>query len=151
MKTLKLTLTTAAGCTGTKDLTRGSAIVWDREPVDLDHTTLARFDLLRGDEIVDTFEIDGAAWRVLESEGDMDEVLSDVKSGAGDIEMALRAQLDVLQNHYEHEDCNAAWTDTHSCGCDDECPSCGADIEAHESIMISGLTDDQPAKYVEAA
>jgi hypothetical protein len=37
-------------------------------------------------------------------------------------------------NHYHCEVCDESWEDTWSCGCDDECPTCGDAISPHESI-----------------
>jgi hypothetical protein len=74
----------------------------------------------------------------------MRDFLDDCRTGT--LSAALRAQLDVFENHYEHEECGTSWTDTHSCGCDDECPSCGAAISPHESIQLEGLDDEQPGR-----
>ncbi|ABM97061.1 hypothetical protein [Methylibium petroleiphilum] len=148
---LTLTLTTAGGRIGVSDLLiPKSEMTWSREWTDIDgddQTVNARFELVKGEEVANEFEVDGDAWRQLESEGDMAEFVSDCVSGST-IESALRAQLDVFENHYEHEECGATWTDTHSCGCDDECPKCGASISPHDSVMQSGLSDDYPAKYL---
>lgn len=38
----------------------------------------------------------------------------------------------LYHNHYEC-DCGASWDDDWCCGCDDECPQCGADISPEES------------------
>lgn len=151
---LILTLTTATGRTGVVDLAADAQeMAWDRGLTDSDgsdETTSARFDLSKNDIIVDTFEVDGAAWHELEDTGDMLEFLDDCRTG-GKLEPALRAQLDVLENHYEHDECGEEWIDHHSCGCDDECPKCGVSISPHESVMLSGLNDDCPAKYVASA
>ncbi len=40
-------------------------------------------------------------------------------------------------NHYECESCGEAWQDEWSCGCDDECPSCHADIGPSASEEIA--------------
>jgi hypothetical protein len=37
---------------------------------------------------------------------------------------------------YEH--CGTTWTDEWSCACDDECPVCGADIEASDWRQLAG-------------
>lgn len=41
-------------------------------------------------------------------------------------------------NAYHCEACDVSWTDEWSCGCDDECPTCGAAIEAESSTEIEG-------------
>lgn len=38
-----------------------------------------------------------------------------------------------MTNYYECE-CGKAWEDVWSCACDDDCPSCGANISPHDSI-----------------
>lgn len=153
MQTIQVivTLTTSGGRTGIQNLTQpGSAITWDREFGDgdgWDQTIHARFELLKNDLVVDAFEIDGNAWREFEAEGDMRDFLHDCRIGSG-LEASLRAQLDVFENHYAHDECGSSWTDTHSCGCDDECPHCGASISPHDSIMLSGLNEELPARHV---
>lgn len=148
---LKLILTTAGGRIGVSDLlVPKSEMTWSREWTDIDgddQTVNARFELVKGEEVANEFEIDGDAWRQLESEGHMAEFISDCESGSS-IELALRAQLDVLDNLYEHEECGETWRDTHSCSCDDECPKCGTSIAPHDSVMQSGLNDDYPAGYI---
>lgn len=98
---LILTLTTAGGRIGVSDLlVPKSEMTWSREWTDIDgddQTVNARFELVKGEEVANEFEIDGDAWRQLESEGHMAEVISDCKSGSS-IELALRSQLDVLDN-----------------------------------------------------
>jgi hypothetical protein len=39
-------------------------------------------------------------------------------------------------NSYHCDDCDVSWTDEWSCGCDDECPECGAAIAPEESEKI---------------
>lgn len=44
-------------------------------------------------------------------------------------------------NHYRHQDCpvqpSVEWDDEWSCGCDDECPACGAAISPYDSEDLS--------------
>lgn len=40
----------------------------------------------------------------------------------------------VQTNHYECGRCGKNWTDTWSCGCDDDCPDCGETTSPHESV-----------------
>ena len=42
-------------------------------------------------------------------------------------------------NFYKHEECNAHWADLWSCGCNDECPKCGAEIEPYASLAASDI------------
>ena len=149
---LILTLTTACGRVGVHNLSdSAAAITWDREITDadgIDQTTLARFELVKDEKIVEAFEIDGDAWRTLEDGGDLREVVLDCQTGS--IEAALRAQLDVYENEYSHKACEHDWTDIHSCGCDDECPVCGTSISPVDSTFVAGLNDEQPARYIAA-
>jgi hypothetical protein len=39
-------------------------------------------------------------------------------------------------NHYHCEECDQTWSDQWSCACNDECPSCGAEIEPTESTEL---------------
>lgn len=43
-----------------------------------------------------------------------------------------------VRNTYECDTCGATWKDVWSCGCDDECPTCGDDVEASDSVEIEG-------------
>lgn len=36
-------------------------------------------------------------------------------------------------NYYRCDECDVEWTDEWSCMCDDECPSCGADISPYDA------------------
>jgi hypothetical protein len=42
----------------------------------------------------------------------------------------------AFRNTYRCE-CGAIWQDIWSCGCDDDCPSCGMTIEAKHSVEIA--------------
>lgn len=44
--------------------------------------------------------------------------------------------MTLFRNHYYCEDCGHEWSDEWSCMCDDECSSCGRDIEPHESYEL---------------
>lgn len=37
---------------------------------------------------------------------------------------------------YECTDCDVTWQDVWSCACDDECPQCGAAIEASSYVEL---------------
>lgn len=37
----------------------------------------------------------------------------------------------VVRNFYRH--CGVEWDDTWSCGCNDDCPVCGKEIEPYDS------------------
>lgn len=39
-------------------------------------------------------------------------------------------------NHYRCEPCGEEWEDQWSCACNDECPSCGKEIEPHDSDYL---------------
>jgi rubrerythrin len=43
-------------------------------------------------------------------------------------------------NKYECTDCGIEWEDQWSCGCDDECPSCGRDLSPVESIDVTAAS-----------
>lgn len=42
----------------------------------------------------------------------------------------------TMINYYECNDCNQSWEDTHSCACNDKCPSCNKEIEPFTSEYI---------------
>ncbi|MBG6083072.1 hypothetical protein [Rubrivivax gelatinosus] len=144
------TLTTAAGRIGAADLLQDGPMVFDREYADDgdgdDQTVEVKFTLKRNGAAVDEFSIDGYAWRELESNGLVRAFREDVVEG-NSIESSLRAQLDQFENEYEHVKCGARWSDTHSCCCDDECPTCGKSISPTHSVHLAGLTDESPARY----
>lgn len=148
--TLMLFLTTSGGRVGSRDLfVPGDTMSWNRDDStaeDWDQTVTARFEL-RGRGREEVFEIDGDAWRELEMNCDLDAFINDCK-GSG-IELSLRAQLDNVENTYSCEPCGQAWTDCHSCGCDDECPTCGVAVSPDDTNFLSGLTDQQPARFVD--
>lgn len=52
--------------------------------------------------------------------------------------MALDYKEAVL-NFYKHEDCGTKWADLWSCGCNDECPKCGGEIEPYASLPVSEI------------
>lgn len=43
----------------------------------------------------------------------------------------------VWENHYVHGRCSTQWSNEWSCQCNDECPSCGAEIEPSASMPIN--------------
>ena len=53
-------------------------------------------------------------------------------------------------NYYVCERCHTQWEDEWSCGCDDECPNCGAgDMEAQKSDDLSVIVDEpRPGQFV---
>ncbi len=52
-----------------------------------------------------------------------------------DVRMVLTTTWYV--NRYRCEDCNVEWDDEWDCGCNDECPECGAETEPYFSHDIS--------------
>ena len=52
----------------------------------------------------------------------------------------------AFRNSYECDNCGTTWQDEWSCGCDDQCPSCGRDIEASESVQIAACACDYLGK-----
>lgn len=55
-----------------------------------------------------------------------------------------------LINHYHCDDCGEEWEDQWSCACNDECPTCGHEIEPHESQEL-GLDGEPLAEVSDAA
>jgi hypothetical protein len=43
----------------------------------------------------------------------------------------------AVRNTYECDECGTTWEDVWSCGCDDECPGCGADISPSVSVFVA--------------
>lgn len=43
----------------------------------------------------------------------------------------------AVRNSYHCDKCDVSWDDDWSCGCDDECPNCGADISPDDSVEIA--------------
>ena len=50
--------------------------------------------------------------------------------------------------YYRHERCGTAWYDEWSCACDDECPTCGAEIEPYRWTDLSVRVDESPRGWV---
>jgi hypothetical protein len=46
---------------------------------------------------------------------------------------------EAVLNFYKHDECGTRWADLWSCGCNDECPKCGREIESYESLPISDI------------
>jgi hypothetical protein len=48
-------------------------------------------------------------------------------------------EFEKLQDRFENRYicCGVPWTDEHSCGCDDECPKCGAAVSPYESKLLT--------------
>lgn len=93
----------------------------------------------------DVVILDAAAWRALGDTRDFRGFVGDAKGT--DLECAVRAQVDQVESTYRH--CGTEWTDTWSCSCDSECPTCGKDIQPVTSRQVEGLVeidhDDGPA------
>lgn len=145
---VRANLTTTYGRSGMLWLDSVAPVAWDSDGDDV--STQAMLEVVVDGLMVDRFAITGDAWRVLQEEGDMTEMLRDVRDGAP-LELCLRAQLDHFENHYEHEGCGETWVDKHSCGCDDECPTCGVSISPHDSVQLAGLDEESPAGYMSLA
>lgn len=45
----------------------------------------------------------------------------------------------AVVNFYKHEECGTHWADIWSCGCNDKCPRCSAEIESYLSIAASDV------------
>lgn len=61
-------------------------------------------------------------------------------------DLAVKVRKDFsswYENHYRH--CGQHWTDEWDCGCDSECPKCGADISPYKSVDIA-YVGEQVAK-----
>jgi hypothetical protein len=43
---------------------------------------------------------------------------------------------EAVLNFYKHDECGSQWADLWSCGCNDKCPNCGAEIETYLSIAV---------------
>lgn len=41
-----------------------------------------------------------------------------------------------ILNFYKHNACKTHWADLWDCGCDDECPACGAAISPYVSLDV---------------
>lgn len=81
---IKLTLTTSSGQVGTQVLGRDEDMVWDSESDG--ETVRARFVVFRTDsdgldKLIGFHVIDGDQWRQLDSEGDVDAVVTNVRGG----------------------------------------------------------------------
>jgi hypothetical protein len=46
---------------------------------------------------------------------------------------------EAVLNFYRHEECGTRWADLWSCGCNDECPKCGGEIEPYDSLPVSDI------------
>ena len=46
---------------------------------------------------------------------------------------------EALLNFYKHEECGTRWADLGSCGCNDECPKCGGEIEPYLSLAVHDM------------
>jgi hypothetical protein len=49
--------------------------------------------------------------------------------------------------YYRHDECDVDWTDEWSCGCNDRCPVCDAEIEPYDwddlTVVVSRGSGDQ--------
>ncbi len=46
-----------------------------------------------------------------------------------------------FRKYYRHNECDANWTDTWSCACNDKCPACGAEIEPFDCDDLTVVVD----------
>jgi hypothetical protein len=46
---------------------------------------------------------------------------------------------DAILNFYKHDECESHWADLWDCGCNDECPNCGAEIEPYASLEVRDI------------
>ena len=54
-----------------------------------------------------------------------------------------------FRNYYECDLCFTEWTDEWSCGCDDECPNCGArDMAPCESQNLTEVVEARGDMYI---
>ena len=52
-------------------------------------------------------------------------------------------------NHYHCQDCNTAWSDEWSCGCDDDCPECGSrHWSPYESEDLTEVVEEVGGAFV---
>lgn len=96
---VRLTLKTAEGRAGQETLGSGAPMTWDRD--DDDETVTATFELLQKttdgrDVVCGGYEIDGDAWRVLESQGDPELVLQAVRNDVP-LEQAVTAAIEAAR------------------------------------------------------
>ena len=148
---IELTERTLSGCEGRSCIGHNgsrSAVQWDgavETPADswaIDVT----LSLYCGRDLIDSLHVDGDVWRQLEEDGDAVEGFARDACSSRRLEFALRAQVDWMTNSYSHASCGTAWTDSHSCACDDECPSCGAAVSPNDSEVHRRLSDEVPAR-----
>lgn len=147
---ITLTLRTADGRVGAKVLTeKNSKMMWTGEHGDGDDQTIsATFDARNvGPNGAVTFSgqliVTGDVWREFESEAEMEDFLRDaVQPYPGALLSAMQGQVNQVESTYRHDECEEEWTNRWSCACDDECPSCGHDIEPRDSVLLSSI--DEP-------
>jgi hypothetical protein len=89
--------------------------------------------------------LDPAAVHALFQFADLQELQQDLATSdsADKLVDAVRAQTDLLEIEYAHDACDSSWTDTHSCACDSECPSCGRDIQASNWKALRSLEETE--------
>lgn len=46
---------------------------------------------------------------------------------------------EAFLNVYRHDECGSHWADVWSCGCNDRCPECNAEIEPYMSLEVSDI------------
>jgi hypothetical protein len=46
---------------------------------------------------------------------------------------------EAVLNFYKHKECGTHWADLWSCGCNDECPKCGGEIEPYANLPVSDI------------
>ncbi len=54
-----------------------------------------------------------------------------------------------FRNQYVCEECKESWEDEWSCGCDDDCPHCGArHMEPIDSIDLTEVVEEYQGKFL---
>lgn len=105
--------------------------------LNLEHQFSQRLEFWFPVEAKQPIAFDNRAWRQLVLSSNRFTIHNALLSRDPDAE--LRGLLDEYENTYSH--CGTSWTDVWSCGCDDECPECGADVEVSSSRFIQGLQE----------
>lgn len=96
-------------------------------------------------QVIETVSLDALAWNQFREFVVMRTLLSDAASAG--LMSALRAQIDLVQNFYEHDPCNTEWTDTHSCACNDRCPCCRAEIDPQNTAVFREIFEVAPGSF----
>lgn len=51
--------------------------------------------------------------------------------------LARQVTVTTFRNHYHCEECDESWSDVWCCASNDQCPSCGREIEPEDSDEVS--------------